>query len=144
MNDERIYYILSMYRVYVRHSTLWLSLNKNSINLWWLLAMKELGQALSSHVRQQMVWLYLQGRDSMPHANWYSTINHHKYNTANTHTMKSSDPLHRGSSSIRWVLVRDLAIDMHFFGVIGFLWMKYTSYNGPWTWQVPVLNIKPG
>ena len=53
-------------------------------------------------------------------------------------------PLHRGSSSICWVLVRDLAIDMHFFGVIGFLWMRSTSYDGPWTWQVPVLNIKPG
>ena len=39
--------------------------------------------------------------------------------------------VHRGSSSICWVLVRDLAIDMHFFGVIGFLWMKYTSYDGP-------------
>jgi len=31
------------------------------------------------------------------------------------------------------VLVRDLAIEMHFFGVIGFLWMKYTSYDGPGT-----------
>ena len=39
--------------------------------------------------------------------------------------------LHRGSSSICWVLVRDLAIDMHFFGVIGFLWIKSTSYDGP-------------
>ena len=63
--------------------------------------MKELGQALSSHVRQQMVWLYLQDRDSMPHANWYSTINHHKYNTANTHTMKSSNPLLLADGNLR-------------------------------------------
>ena len=35
--------------------------------------------------------------------------------------------LHRGSSSICWVLVRDLAIEMHFFGVRGFLCMKTTS-----------------
>ena len=37
------------------------------------------------------------------------------------------EPVHGGSSSICWVLVRDLAIDMHFFGVIGFLCMKTTS-----------------
>ena len=42
-------------------------------------------QALSSHLHQQMVWLYwLQDRDSMP--DWYA-INHF------THTMKPSDPL---------------------------------------------------
>ena len=29
--------------------------------------------------------------------------------------------VHRGSGSICWVSLRDLAIDMHFFGVIGFL-----------------------
>ena len=34
--------------------------------------------------------------------------------------------VHRGSSSICWVLVRDLAIDMHFLGVIGFLCIKNT------------------
>ena len=39
--------------------------------------------------------------------------------------------LHRGSSSTCWVLVRDLDIDLHFFGVIGFLWMKSNSYDGP-------------
>ena len=35
--------------------------------------------------------------------------------------LSKSIGVHRGSSSICWVLVRDLAIDMHFFGVIGFL-----------------------
>ena len=32
----------------------------------------------------------------------------------------SGAPVHRGSSSICLVSVIDLAIDMHFFGVIGF------------------------
>ena len=35
--------------------------------------------------------------------------------------------VHRGLSSTCWVLVRDLAIDMRFFGVIGFLCIKTTS-----------------
>ena len=38
-----------------------------------------------------------------------------------------SMPLHRGFKTLCWVLVRDLAITMHFFGVNGFLWMKLTS-----------------
>ena len=37
------------------------------------------------------------------------------------------DAVHRGSSSICWVLVRNLAVEMHFFGVRGFLCMKTTS-----------------
>ena len=36
-------------------------------------------------------------------------------------------PVHRGLSSTCWVLVRDFAIDMRFFGVIGFLCIKNTS-----------------
>ena len=43
----------------------------------------------------------------------------------------SVSTLHRGSSSICWVLVRDLDRDLHLFGVIGFLWMKSNSYDGP-------------
>ena len=53
-------------------------------------------QALSSHPRQQMVWLYwLQDRDSMP--NWY-TINHPT--TLHTHN-ETGDPLLLADGNLR-------------------------------------------
>ena len=39
-----------------------------------------------------------------------------------------TNPLHRGSSSTCWVLVRDLAIKMYFFGVISWMQIILTKF----------------
>ena len=41
---------------------------------------------------------------------------------------KMTNPLHRGSSSTCWVLVRDLAIKMYFFGVISWMQIILTKF----------------